>query len=264
MFPKASKLILRTVKRACSIEDASTREAFEGMARDFGDMLSNPKEILRHNSMPTSTGLTGLTGPQGIQGDPGADPSITIGSVTVNTLTVGSSATVDVTITPGLPGEFTIDFEFGIPVGATGATGATGAAGADATELDLTASADATEISYGSPPTATVTVTPGGPGEFDLDFDFELPEGAPAVEPVITASASATGVPYGDPATADVTVTDMGGGEFDLEFVFEIPEGEPGAPFTPTGHTGTVTLLDGDGVTTWDLTFTDGICDSIT
>ena len=74
------------------------------------------------------TGATGATGSTGATGAAGAAASISVGSVTANTVSTGGSATAAVS-NAGSSSAATFNFTFGIPVGATGATGAQGPAG---------------------------------------------------------------------------------------------------------------------------------------
>lgn len=71
----------------------------------------------------------GGTGTPGTPGQDGKDATVTIGTVTVNTLAAGSPATVQVTDSNPDPNVATLNFNFGIPQGQKGDTGATGAPG---------------------------------------------------------------------------------------------------------------------------------------
>ena len=80
------------------------------------------------------------TGDKGDTGSSGTAASVAVGSVTGNTVSVGGSATAAV-VNAGSSSAATLNFTFGIPVGATGATGSQGIQGAagDATLADIIA-----------------------------------------------------------------------------------------------------------------------------
>ena len=75
-----------------------------------------------------ATGATGAAGSDGSDGSDGAAASIAVNTVTTNTLTAGSSATVAVS-NAGSSSAAQLNFTFGVPAGATGATGPQGAQG---------------------------------------------------------------------------------------------------------------------------------------
>lgn len=85
-------------------------------------------------------GATGATGLTGLTGATGAAATLAVGSVTPSTVTVGNPATAAV-VNAGSSSAATLNFSFGIPVGATGATGPTGSQGpaGDATLADVIA-----------------------------------------------------------------------------------------------------------------------------
>jgi hypothetical protein len=109
--------------------------------------------------------------------------SISVGTITTNTLAAGSSASVGVSINTSLstPINSVMDFTFGIPRGNTGETGATGATGAKGTAATSIWLGNVTTTTLDAGLDASVTISYGLYDATNktqlLDFSFGIPKG---------------------------------------------------------------------------------------
>lgn len=168
--------------------------------------------------------LAGAEGPPGQDGTSVSSASAQATNVpNVNDSTLGN-ATVTVTPTADVNGDWNLHFDMGIPVGLPGANGS------DGTSTSVTVG-NVTESTVPHDQAPEVTISDGTPGDPDnlvLDFNFKIPKGEPGTGITIKGSV---------PTEADLPdCATYSGDEGDMYIVALNASGESGHGFVYNGN----------------------------
>ena len=134
--------------------------------------------VVSNGSFSNTDGIQASFAYSGADGSAGSAASVSVGSVTANSLSAGASATAAVA-NAGSSSSATLNFTFGVPTGATGATGAQGPQGPagsgdmsdviDDTSPQLGGDLDVVTHGLVSTSNRNIALTPNGSGVVRID-----------------------------------------------------------------------------------------------